>query len=170
MNKAARSVLLALALSASSLGLATPLTPAQQAEAEHISNNLRCPICTSQSITESANDISREMRGEVARMVAEGRNEGEIYDHFAARYGQFVLLDPPKEGAGLLLWLAPVLALGAGGYWLTRHLRQSQTAKAAMPDASSNTSQSSHASETRDDLTPYLTQVQSETSKKGQQP
>ncbi|ABF45545.1 cytochrome C biogenesis protein [Deinococcus geothermalis DSM 11300] len=117
------------------LSASLALTPAQEARAEHLGRNLRCPICTGVPITESTNDISREMLREVREQVAAGRSDRQIYDYFAARYGNFVLLDPPKEGAGMLLWGAPLAALVAGGAVLWGFLGRRRAAVAANPAA-----------------------------------
>jgi len=48
--------------------------------------------------------------------VDEGRSNPEIRQFFKDRYGQYVLLRPPVDGAGLLIWLFPfILLLGVGG-------------------------------------------------------
>ncbi|THF72015.1 cytochrome c-type biogenesis protein CcmH [Deinococcus sp. Arct2-2] len=120
---------LAFALSASALA-AAPLTPQQEAQARQIAVNIRCPICTGVPITESTNDISREMLRGVREQVAAGRSARDVYAYFSARYGNFVLLDPPKEGSNLLLWGAPLAALGGGGAVLWLFLRRKQGAVA----------------------------------------
>ncbi len=136
------------ALLLSSAQAAPVLTPDQQTRAETLKGTLRCPICSGESIRESSNDISREMRAEVDRMVAEGRSDREVQNYFADRYGQFVLLDPPKEGRNLLLWGGPLLALGLGGWWLGRTLRGSGASPQPGPQEDP-------------DLQPYLAEVQS---------
>ena len=98
--------------------LAAPpaLSPAQETRALAIQKNLRCPLCdTGESIADSRADISVKMRSSVREQLAAGRDEGQIYDFFAQRYGNFVLLDPPKTGRNLLLWGGPLLALALGG-------------------------------------------------------
>ncbi|MFC4427465.1 cytochrome c-type biogenesis protein [Deinococcus navajonensis] len=124
-----------LLVSAALAGAASgTLSPDQEARAQALGNNLRCPICTGVPITESTNDISREMLREVREQVAAGRSNREVYRFFAARYGNFVLLDPPKEGSGVLLWGAPLLALGAGGAVLWRVLRRRTSGRARPPE------------------------------------
>ncbi|MDB5046816.1 MAG: cytochrome biosis protein [Deinococcus sp.] len=131
----ARALALALTLGALALGAsawaAAPLTPQQEAQARQIAVNIRCPICTGVPITESTNDISREMLRDVREQVAAGRSARDVYAYFAARYGNFVLLDPPKEGSNLLLWGAPLAALGGGGAVLWLFLRRRQGAPAS---------------------------------------
>ncbi|UQN07766.1 cytochrome c-type biogenesis protein CcmH [Deinococcus sp. QL22] len=119
---------------------AAPLTPQQEAQARQIATNLRCPICTGVPITESTNDISREMLRDVREQVAAGRSARDVYAYFSARYGDFVLLDPPKEGTNLLLWGAPLAALGGGGavLWLFLRRRQGAVAPAAQAEQSAD--------------------------------
>ncbi|EYB69846.1 cytochrome C biogenesis protein [Deinococcus phoenicis] len=141
------------------LSAALALSPAQESRAERLGNNLRCPICTGVPITESTNDISREMLRDVRGQVAAGRSDREIYAYFAARYGNFVLLDPPKEGSNLLLWGAPLAALAAGGavLWGFLHRRRPVGEAAVMPV-------------TEDPFDPYLAEVQRHTGQERARP
>ena len=54
------------------------------------------------------------MREEVEQQVAAGRTDQEVFDYFRARYGDWVVLEPPASGVTLLLWLLPVAAVGVG--------------------------------------------------------
>ncbi|WP_249038943.1 cytochrome c-type biogenesis protein [Deinococcus radiopugnans] len=119
-----------------------PLTlpPAQEQRAVAIQKNLRCPLCdTGESIADSRSDISIKMRESVREQIADGRSDSEIYTFFSQRYGNFVLLDPPKTGRNLLLWGGPLLALAGGGAALWAFLRRRDTgpvaAAQATPDA-----------------------------------
>ncbi|BDP41737.1 hypothetical protein DAETH_17060 [Deinococcus aetherius] len=138
------------------LSVSLALTPDQEARARYVGSNLRCPICTGVPITESTNDISREMLRDVREQVAAGRSDREIYGYFAARYGNFVLLDPPKEGSNLLLWGAPLLALAGGGAVLWGFLRKRNAAVSA-PEAV-----------TEEPFDPFLAQVRRETRRDDQ--
>ena len=155
MSRTLRFLVLTALLSGAALGL----TPEQQARVQHVGSNLRCPICTGVPITESPNDISREMLRGVREQVAAGKSDREIYAYFAARYGNFVLLDPPKEGSNLLLWGAPLLALGAGGAVLWSVLRRRGGAAEAAPA----TGPDPFPQEAHD---PYLEQVRRETGRR----
>lgn len=81
---------------------------------QELSERLRCPVCKSVSIAESPSDTATAMRQVVAKQVAAGRSDTEIIDYFRARYGDWALLDPPRRGAGLLLWMIPLAAVGIG--------------------------------------------------------
>ncbi|GBF04610.1 cytochrome c-type biogenesis protein CcmH [Deinococcus aerius] len=134
------------------LSVSLALTPDQEARAERLGTNLRCPICTGLPITESTNDLSREMLRDVREQVVAGRSDRDIYAYFAARYGNFVLLDPPKEGSNLLLWGAPLAALVAGGAVLWGVLRKRNVAAPSIPEAG-----------TEAPFDPFLAQVRRET-------
>ncbi|NMR21050.1 cytochrome c-type biogenesis protein CcmH [Cellulomonas fimi] len=68
---------------------------------------LRCPTCQSVSIADSPSETAAAMRLEVAQQVAAGRSDQEVFDYFRARYGDWVVLDPPAQGVTLLVWLLP---------------------------------------------------------------
>ncbi|MBW0108834.1 cytochrome c-type biogenesis protein CcmH [Pseudonocardia sp. KRD-182] len=97
------------------VALATSTRPAPD-RAQELAERLRCPVCKSVSIAESQSDTAVAMRGVVAEQVAAGRSDPEIVDYFRARYGDWVLFDPPAAGVTLALWLIPlaVAVLGAG--------------------------------------------------------
>ena len=116
-------LLAALLISLAAALTSSTLSPQQEVQAQRVGDHLRCPICSGESVTQSQSKIAAQMMGQVREMVASGRNDTQIYDFFAARFGQKVLLDPPKRGANLALWLAPLAALGGGGLLLARFLR-----------------------------------------------
>lgn len=75
-----------------------------------LSRNLRCPVCTSESIADSNAQLSVQMRNEIQEMVSAGRSDEEIYAYFQDLYGDWVFLNPPKRGIHLFVWLLPVIA------------------------------------------------------------
>ncbi|WP_216214737.1 cytochrome c-type biogenesis protein [Amycolatopsis aidingensis] len=79
-----------------------------------LEQRLRCPVCQSVSVAESPSESAEAMRAVVAEQVAAGRSDQQIIDYFRARYGDWVLLDPPASGATLPLWLLPAGALAGG--------------------------------------------------------
>lgn len=88
----------------------------QQDRTSELQQRLRCPVCKSVSIDESQSQTAVALRRAVAEQVAAGRSDAEIIDFFRARYGDWVLLDPPVRGTTALLWLLPAAAtlLGVG--------------------------------------------------------
>lgn len=87
---------------------ATSLTNGQKAELRRIEERLLAPCCYTQSIAVHESDIARRMRTEVAEMIADGRTEEEIVDHYKSLYGDRVLIVPDGV-AGKILFSLPVV-------------------------------------------------------------
>jgi cytochrome c-type biogenesis protein CcmH len=99
--------------------------PVLEARARTISRELRCLVCQNQSIDESSADLAHDLRVLVRQRLVAGDTDKQVLDYIVARYGTFVLLDPPFEPATWLLWLGPpLLVLGAGGFLLVRAQRR----------------------------------------------
>ncbi|HEX3755338.1 MAG TPA: cytochrome c-type biogenesis protein [Rhizomicrobium sp.] len=90
--------------------------PAMEARARHLQRELRCLVCQGESIDESGADLAADLRHLVREQMAEGRTDRQIKDYLVARYGDFILMQPPVKPDTWLLWSAPFLVLvGAGG-------------------------------------------------------
>jgi cytochrome c-type biogenesis protein CcmH len=89
--------------------------PKLEARAEHIGEQLRCPVCKTESIEESDADFTQDLRRVVRERVAAGDTDSQVLDYMHARYGDFILLKPPFEPSTWALWLAPPLLLVLGG-------------------------------------------------------
>jgi cytochrome c-type biogenesis protein CcmH/NrfF len=88
--------------------------PSPEDRAGALAARLRCPDCQSISVAESDSQTARAIREEIGRMVADGRSDQQVLDYFVARYGRWVLQDPPPRGTTLLVWLLPLAGLAAG--------------------------------------------------------
>ena len=89
--------------------------PALEARARALSQELRCLVCQNQSIDESNADLAHDLRVLLRKRLAAGDTDKQALDYIVARYGLFVLLDPPFEPTTYLLWLTPpLLVLGIG--------------------------------------------------------
>tara|TARA_B100000945_G_scaffold269937_1_gene231060 strand:- start:535 stop:876 length:342 start_codon:yes stop_codon:yes gene_type:complete len=49
------------------------------------------------------------MRNVVSKKVYEGKTDQEIKEYFVSKYGPVVLMEPPREGIGLLAWIFPII-------------------------------------------------------------
>src|SRR4030066_1469085 len=76
-----------------------------------IAKDLRCTVCQNQPVAESNADLAKDMRQIIREQLVAGKSRAEIVDYFVARYGDYVLMTPPTDRAGLLLWIAPPLLL-----------------------------------------------------------
>jgi len=93
--------------------------------ARTLSKELRCLVCQNQSIDESNADLAHDLRILLRQRLVAGDTDQQILDYIAARYGMFVLLNPPFTPATYLLWLTPpLLVLGAGVFLLVRARRR----------------------------------------------
>jgi len=52
-----------------------------------------------------------------------GKSDTEIRDYMVARYGDFVLYDPPFKMTTLLLWVGPFVLLLVGLFGLAAYMR-----------------------------------------------
>lgn len=98
--------------------------PALEARARDISRGLRCLVCQNESIDESNADLARDIRVLLRERLVAGDSDVAARQFLVDRYGDFVLLKPPLEGATLLLWFGPVLVLLTGGVGVALYLRR----------------------------------------------
>lgn len=103
-----------------------------------IAKDLRCAVCQNQPIAESNADLARDMRAIVREQIQAGKSRAEIIDYFVERYGDYVLMNPPVRGPGMVVWLAPVallLVVGISGFVFLRHRRKDSLPPAAKLSA-----------------------------------
>ncbi len=113
-----RLAFLLLILAGPALAVSNPAEmlsdPAGEARAEHIGRQLRCMVCQNESVEESEADLARDFRHIIRERVKAGESDQQIMDWMVARYGDFIRLRPPFSALTLLLWAAPMLAVGIG--------------------------------------------------------
>ena len=98
-----------------------------------IAKDLRCAVCQNQPISESNADLARDMRLIVKEQIQAGKSREEIMNYFVERYGDYVLMNPPKHGPGTIVWLTPIallLGVGVSGFVFLRN-----RLKPALPKA-----------------------------------
>ncbi len=120
---------------------ATPVAedPALEARVMELSHVLRCLVCQNQSIAESNAPLALDLRAQVREQLAAGRSEGEVVDYLVARYGDFVLYQPPLKASTVVLWVGPALLLFGGAGWLGWRLRRrARETAAALTEAERN--------------------------------
>jgi cytochrome c-type biogenesis protein CcmH len=100
-----------------------------------LSDELRCPTCQALSVKDSEASFSVQIRDKVRRMVREGQSDEAVKAFFVARYGEWILRAPKKEGIGLLLWVLPFTLILLGGGLLVWHIRRRGAAAPAAPAA-----------------------------------
>jgi cytochrome c-type biogenesis protein CcmH len=98
--------------------------PALEQRARDLSHEIRCVVCQSQSIAESDADIASDMRGLIREQIAAGRSDQEIRDYLVARYGDFVLFEPPFKATTYVLWIGPFALLLAAAIRVIFYFRR----------------------------------------------
>jgi len=88
--------------------------PALEARARTISQEIRCVVCQNQSIDDSNAEIAHDLRVIVRERLLAGDTDRQVKDYLTARYGDYLLLDPPFSAKTLVLWLGPGLILLIG--------------------------------------------------------
>lgn len=129
-------VVLADAAPASLAAVAAPFASAERERRYYeLLKELRCLVCQNQSLSDSDAALAGDLRAEVRRMIGNGDSDDEIVDFMTARYGDFVLFRPRFKAATWVLWLAPLVLLATGLFWLFRwqivHRRRVEDARAA---------------------------------------
>jgi cytochrome c-type biogenesis protein CcmH len=107
--------------------------PKLEQRARDLSKEIRCVVCQSQSVADSDADIAREVRGIIREQIAAGRSDQDIRDYLVARYGDFVLFDPPFKAATYVLWLGPFGVLVIGGIGVFLYFRRRAQEPATRP-------------------------------------
>ena len=98
--------------------------PALEARARVISQDLRCLVCQNQSIDDSNASLAKDLRVIVRERLTAGDSNEQVFGYVVARYGNYVLLNPPFQTDTYLLWATPfimlVVALGSTFFYLKR--------------------------------------------------
>jgi cytochrome c-type biogenesis protein CcmH len=90
-----------------------------------IASKLRCPVCQNESVADSQSELSAQMRTLIRDKLAAGETEDQIVRYFVSRYGEWILLEPPRQGVLWFMWLAPAAALLGGAVLVIAYLRRS---------------------------------------------
>lgn len=98
--------------------------PSQTTEFRELIGELRCLVCQNESLAGSQASVAQDLRNEVYRMMQEGKTRDEVVDFLVARYGDFVLYDPPIKPSTYVLWFGPFIFFALGGFLLMRAIQR----------------------------------------------
>jgi cytochrome c-type biogenesis protein CcmH len=98
--------------------------PVLEKRVMHLAEELRCLVCQNQSLADSHADLAVDLRNEIREMMKAGKSDAEIREFMVARYGDFVLYNPPVKSTTFVLWAGPFFLLLAGGIALGIYLRR----------------------------------------------
>ena len=89
-----------------------------------IFKNLRCIVCQGQSIAESNSDFAQTIKIVVRDRIDKGKNEKEIYEFLAEKYGEWIIYKPKFNYLNSMLWLSPYIVLVLGGLLIFKYFRK----------------------------------------------
>lgn len=90
----------------------------------NLSHQLRCLVCQNETLADSQAPLAADLRNQIREQLAAGKSEREVVDFLVARYGDFVLYNPPFKASTVLLWTGPFLFLAFGAFLLIRFVRR----------------------------------------------
>src|SRR2546422_3967270 len=121
---------------------AQPAAPVSEETVHEVAAQLRCVVCQNLSVADSPSEMASQMRAIIRDRLAAGERPAEVRQYFVDRYGEWILLSPPRRGFNLLVWLVPLAAVGVGlvrgallVWLLTRHPRGPKPTPAGMDPA-----------------------------------
>ncbi|MBI1727229.1 MAG: cytochrome c-type biogenesis protein CcmH [Candidatus Rokubacteria bacterium] len=89
-------------------------TKVDEQTVHEVASQLRCVVCQSLSVADSPSETANQMRAIVRERLAAGDSREQVLAYFVEKYGDWILLSPPKSGFTLLVWVVPFVALGIG--------------------------------------------------------
>ncbi len=89
--------------------------PVLETRARALSQEIRCLVCQNEPIDSSNADLARDLRILVRERLVAGDSDDDVKAFLVARYGDYVLLDPPMKLTTYALWFGPALILLLGG-------------------------------------------------------
>jgi cytochrome c-type biogenesis protein CcmH len=93
---------------------AAPARTVSEQEVYEVAAQLRCVVCQTLSVADSPSEMAGQMRGIVRERLVAGDTPAQVRQYFVERYGDWILLAPPRRGFTLLVWLAPFFAVLVG--------------------------------------------------------
>jgi cytochrome c-type biogenesis protein CcmH len=102
------------------LGATVHLAAAQSSKAasetavHDVAAQLRCVVCQNLSVADSPSEMASQMRAIIRERLTAGESPADVQRYFVDRYGEWILLSPPRRGFNLLVWLLPLAAVVVG--------------------------------------------------------
>jgi len=98
-----------------------------------IAEGLRCPVCQGLSAAASQAESAVAMRTRAQDLVELGYSDEQILAFFVSRYGEWVLLEPPRAGRHWLIWAGPLALLSLGALVVAWRMTAVRAAPAPAP-------------------------------------
>ncbi len=108
-------------------------SPAEEARFQSMAKQLRCLVCQNESLADSNAGLAQDLRHQVIEQMRSGKSDTDIKQYLTARYGDFILYNPPLKHSTWLLWLGPALLLMVGLMVATIVIRKRKPSGHALP-------------------------------------
>jgi len=79
-----------------------------------LQRQLRCMVCSGESLAESDAKLAQDMRALIHDKITNGATDAEILKFLQSSYGDAILMEPPFTPSNLYLWGAPFILLSVG--------------------------------------------------------
>ena len=93
------------------LAMAGPDPATLEKQARSIETMLMAPCCWAQQVSAHQSPAADEIKLAVRRLLADGKTQQQILDHYVAEYGDRILAEPPARGFSAALYVAPWIFL-----------------------------------------------------------
>jgi cytochrome c-type biogenesis protein CcmH len=107
--------------------------PVLEARARALSQDIRCLVCQNEPIDSSNADLAHDLRVLVRERLVAGDSDDQVKAYLVARYGDFVLFNPPMKPETYLLWFGPALLVLLGGGGVVAYYARRRRNPAAGP-------------------------------------
>ena len=131
---AAAAVALAAFMGLAAAAPPTTATPVNEQTVHDVASQLHCVVCQTLSVADSPSETANQMRAIIRERLAAGESPEQVRAYFVEKYGDWILLSPPKSGFTLLVWVVPFVGLGIGLVLVAVVVRRwSRAPQAAVP-------------------------------------
>jgi len=94
----------------------------QTQDFRNLTEQLRCLVCQNESLAASQAELAQDLRREIYAMMKAGKTQEEVITFLVARYGDFILYNPPIKPSTYFLWYGPFIFFSIGGLLFARTL------------------------------------------------
>lgn len=108
---------------------------APQDVANSVAKEVMSPYCDAVTLHDCASGAAQELRAQILEWAEAGWSKERIINHLTSddQWGEVIRAAPPPEGTGLLAWVLPGLAVGAGLVTVAFLLRRWSRDKRSTP-------------------------------------
>ena len=104
-----------------------------------VEEQLIAPCCWRAPLSQHYSGTAERMKEDLREMLANGKTQAEILDHYKAMYGERILSSPPNAGFNRLAYLFTPLMFLVGGGIIFITLRRWRTGRLSRDDATAGT-------------------------------